>query len=205
MKPAQHLIPYFAVLVGLYLFESAWLTLLIYHGSMLLVLWREKNLSEFRNLFSGWSTPTGGGLFLFGLFAGATLFILGPRAGIQAGLMDPVLVRLGLGGAAFLPFVLYHSMVNPWLEEVYWRGHLGSRSKRPIPGDLLFAGYHLLVLSMFMEWAWLVVAFLVLGFAAWLWRQIATRHNGLSVPALSHLAADGSILFVVWKISGLGY
>ncbi|MBU8872020.1 MAG: hypothetical protein KOO60_14225 [Gemmatimonadales bacterium] len=205
MKPAQHLIPYFAVLIGLYVFESAWLTILTYHGSILLVVWKEKQLSEFRKLFAGWRAPTCGALLLFGLGGGIILFILGPRIGIQAEPMGSALNKIGLGGSGFLLFVVYHSLINPWLEEVYWRGYLGSGSKKIVPGDLLFAGYHLLVLTMFVEWIWLVVAFLLLSFAAWLWRQIATGHKGLSVPALSHLAADGSIMFAVWRLTGLDY
>jgi len=145
----------------------------------------------------------GSGLILFGLGAGGLLYLLGPHAGLNETFVAPILNKLGLGQRSFQFFALYHALINPWLEEAFWRGHLGSNSRKIVAGDVFFAGYHLLVIILFLSWAWCAVAFGVLILAAWFWRQIATRNKGLLVPSISHLVADGSlmlaVLALIWK------
>jgi hypothetical protein len=62
---------------------------------------------------------------------------------------------------------------------------------------VFFGGYHVLVLAYFIPWSWglLVAALLVL--VAWVWRTVATRLGGLLIPALTHLAADASVILSV--------
>jgi len=58
------------------------------------------------------------------------------------------------------------------------------------------------VIVLFMSWQWCVLAFGVLVFAAWFWRQIATKNKGLLVPSISHLVADGSLMLAVLALLG---
>ncbi len=43
-------------------------------------------------------------------------------------------------------FIAYFSLVNPFFEEYFWRGVLGSNSKKLYIGDAAYAGYHILIL-----------------------------------------------------------
>ena len=84
--------------------------------------------------------------------------------------------------------------MNPVLEEWYWRGVLGSPSRMPTPNDAAFAGYHVLVLAVFVPWPWALAVAVVLVGAAWLWRQLVARHGGLVIPVVTHAVADLSVI-----------
>lgn len=193
------LIPYVAMIVGLHLLGSAWISFLIYHGLVLLAVWRDVELR--RDLVRGWHTGVGVAAVAFGVAGGVMLLVLAPYAGVDAALINPGLAKLGLTGTGWLVFVLYHALVNPWFEEILWRGKLGRDSQRPVPEDLLFAGYHVLVLLLFLDGAWIALAVVALTVAGWFWRQLRRRFGGLLLPVLSHLAADGSIMSVVYLLS----
>ncbi len=193
------LIPYVAMLIGLHLLGSAWISFLIYHGLVLVAVWRDANLR--RDLLRGWHNRVGLGAIGFGVGGGVLIYTLAPYAGIKADLINPAIAKLGLTGTGWLLFVIYHTLVNPWFEEILWRGKLGHDGLKPVWGDVLFAGYHVLVLMLFLEWLWILLAFVVLIAAGWFWRQLRRRHEGLLLPVISHLAADGSIMAVVYMLS----
>ena len=192
------IVPYIAMLLGLYIFHSGWIAFLIYHLLILLVMLRTNNLKHWK--FRGWNTKIGILAILFGLAGGLVIYLLEPFVGLKS-YIAPALAELGLSGNAWLFFVIYHFAANPWFEESYWRGMYGSKKKRLVTSDFFFSGYHLLVLALFLEWYWLILAFVLLLLAAWFWRQLATRYNGLLLPTISHMAADASIMVLVYLLS----
>lgn len=196
---AAPLIPYLAMLVGLHILGSAWLSFLIYHGLVLVAVGRRPAL--WRDLSRGGHFPTGVAAMVFGSLGGVVLWLLAPIAGVDAQSITPALQKLGLSGTSWLLFVFYHALINPWFEEILWRGKLGSDARTLVAGDVLFAGYHVLVLMLFLAWTWIALAFAMLVSAAWFWRQLRRRHDGLLLPVLSHLAADASIMSVVYLLS----
>lgn len=140
------LVPYLTVAAGLYLFHSAWAALLGYHVGILLVFaltgsWRR--LERFKPSGSGdWAL----GLALPSLLAG--LWVYTRWASLDTRHLAPVfLASLGLNGDSWPWFIAYFALINPWLEELYWRGLLGSPSPLPVPDDAWFSAYHLLILS----------------------------------------------------------
>jgi len=195
------LIPYVAMLVGLHLLRSAWISFVLYHGLILAVMLGRDDRSHWRSLRSGWHPGLGLGAVVFGLAGGGLLYLLAPLADVDAALLAPALDRLGLHGTSWRLFVAYHALVNPWFEEVFWRGKLGCDTRRPVFTDALFAGYHVLVLVLFLDWPWVVLSFAILTAAGWLWRQLRARCRGLLVPVVSHMAADASIMAVAYLLS----
>jgi hypothetical protein len=97
--------------------------------------------------------------------------------------------------------VAYYVLLNPFLEEYYWRGFLGSSAKRPVLNDFLFAGYHLIVLARTLDLIWLVVVFLCLCGAAWFWRQISRITGGLLAAYISHMAADITVILSIYFLT----
>ena len=195
------LIPYLAMILGLHVFQSAWIAFVIYHGLILVSLLGSKDRTFWAELICGWDWKLGLGAVVFGLGGGVVLYFLAPMAGVNKTMIEPIISRLGLQGISWLIFVWYHSLVNPWFEEILWRGKLGSKNSRPVLNDLLFAGYHLLVLVLFLDWIWMALAVVLLTLAGWLWRQMRQRNGGLLLPVISHMAADASIMVVVYYIS----
>jgi membrane protease YdiL (CAAX protease family) len=92
--------------------------------------------------------------------------------------------------------MIYFATVQPFLEELYWRGYLKYGCKYFSWTDFAFAGYHILVLAWFIKLSWLVIAFIILSVAAYTWRYIAYKFKGLMIPLLSHIVADISIIVV---------
>jgi membrane protease YdiL (CAAX protease family) len=72
------------------------------------------------------------------------------------------LQSIGLTADSWPYFIAYFIIINPWLEEFFWRGFLVNLSRKIVLNDLLFAGYHLLVLAGTMDAVWLAAIFLIL-------------------------------------------
>jgi membrane protease YdiL (CAAX protease family) len=125
------------------------------------------------------------------------LCLIWPYTGLAKG-FSLRMAAVGLSGWSWLPFILYFTVVNPWLEEAYWRNVMGSSSKFPALVDFLFAGYHLIVLSIFVNLSWMVFAFLVLVAASWFWRQVSRKTGSLMPAVLAHMLSDLSLLVVLF-------
>jgi hypothetical protein len=186
-------VPYLAVSFGLYLLRSGWAAILLYHAGMLVVgIGLGGARRQAKPVLGGGAAP-GVILGLGCLGAGPVLWLCWPLMRGAAGL-GAALAELGLARESFAGFAIYYALVNPILEEWYWRGVLGSRARAPTVGDAAFAGYHIVVLLAFVSWPWALGAAVILMGAAWLWRQLATRHGGLWIPTATHALADLSVI-----------
>ncbi|MHB9132605.1 MAG: CPBP family glutamic-type intramembrane protease [Armatimonadota bacterium] len=189
--------PYCAVLLGMFWLRNAWIALLGYHLGMAVILTLGQRWSQARSLragYSPWWMLLG---ILGGIGAGVALYLYWPFFGVPPDL-GIQLAQLSLTPAAWPFFMLYFILVNPWLEELYWRDYLGSPSYRPTWHDFFFAGFHLLVMARFVHWPWLLCTLVILITASWAWRQIARTNRGLLVPVVCHILADVGILFTVY-------
>jgi membrane protease YdiL (CAAX protease family) len=193
------ILPYLFVFLGIISLRSAWGALIGFHFGLLPVLiLRWRTLSSL--FFIGVSKNMLLCAALFGLSAGTGFWLIWPYTGLLSGFSDK-LAAIGLSGRVWVPFILYFALVNPWLEEAYWRNVFGSPSRYPTVADFLFAGYHLIIINMFAGLAWIVFAFVVLVLAGWFWRQIS-RYTGSLLPAVfSHMLADLSLLVVIYNFS----
>jgi len=190
--------PYLAVWLGLYVFGNAWAAILDYHAGILLLVTLAKawpGREAFRVSAPLWK------ILLFGLAgcsAGILLYALWPYLQFSS-LLGEVLLQWGLQPNAWPLFIAYGALVNPWLEEIYWRGWLGSAAKKPILRDFAFGGFHLVILARFLSPIWLAVALFILTFSGWMWRQVDRVEQSMLAASLFHMAADVSILIVVWS------
>jgi hypothetical protein len=191
---------YSAIFIGMYVLPNAWVAVFGFHLALSLAL-----LPRLRTLPSRWLVPVSPAFLLAmicaGLLAGAGLWLLWPYTGASEHYQTQ-LSTLGLtGNFTWIVFTVYFSLVNPWLEEAFWRDALTHPTRRPALVDLLYAGFHLIVLAPFVSYFWLLVAFLILAVTGWLWRVI-THVSGSLLPAVvCHLLADFSILLVLYQRS----
>jgi hypothetical protein len=186
-----------AVIIGLLILQNAWVAILGYHLGMVAVLVVVGSHFSIKTLFHSrnWYIPVI--TALVGACAGLALYLLWPFLSISADI-DLYLHNIGLTTTTWPVFMAYFILVNPFLEEYYWRGFQGSPSKRVILEDVLFAGYHILVLFGKMEILWLIAIFLALTVGAWIWRQANRWGQGLLPSTISHLAADASVIFAIY-------
>ncbi len=195
-KSLAPLMAYVTVAAGLFWARSAWGALLGFHIGLLSILLLERPL-PFGTLFRGFHPALLIGCLLLGAGGGLVLYAAWPIYSIPAAL-PANLTSIGLSRAAWPGFIAYFALVNPWIEEYFWRGYLGNPSSKILPVDFYFAGYHLLILFGRTNWAWMLVSLFTLAGVAWLWRQVYRKTGGLLIPLLAHMAADFSILTAVY-------
>ncbi|KAA0280352.1 MAG: CPBP family intramembrane metalloprotease [Chloroflexi bacterium] len=191
--------PYLAIWIGLFLFKNSWAALIGFHLAILIVLFILRPhlpLSTFlRNADKR--------LLIFTLvlcaLSGPGLYLLRNVLGISANLRMQ-LAELGLSGDVWVGFILYFSVVNPIIEEYFWRGALGSDIRTFHSIDFVYAGYHAMVLwnkTSFFSMGLTIFSLTCMG---WLWRQIYRLDDSLLTPVLGHAVADLSILLAVFFI-----
>jgi hypothetical protein len=193
-------VPYLAVGVGLLVFHNAWLAILIYHAGMAAVIFLSKPRVPFKQIIR--STTCKPLIFsaATGASGGVLLYMLWPLLSVPPDI-NTYMQSIGLTTTVWPYFAAYYVLVNPAIEEFYWRGYLGNNVKRPVLNDFLFAGYHLIVLGGKVGILWLVVVFLVLCGAAWYWRQISRNTGGLMAATLSHMAADITVILSIFFLT----
>jgi hypothetical protein len=190
------ILPYLAVWAGLFLFKSAWLTLIGFHVAILLALAVVRPNVPINILFKSKSPKWILISVLFCSTSGLGLYFLWNVFDVAHDLPSQ-LHSIGLDSSSWLPFIAYFSLVNPWVEEYFWRGVLGSVTKKLTVIDIVFAGYHALVLWGRVHPLSILFAVIILTCAGWLWRQFTREDGGLLAAVLGHMAADFSILMVI--------
>ena len=202
MKHLAPLLPTISVLLGLHWLNDAWIALGLYHLGMVLclVFFGGRNLLPLLLRGRPWvSFP----LILACAGGGAILAFGWPWFVEDPGSLAADLAGLGLAGGRWWAFVFYYALVNPVLEELFWRGWLAPATKRPHWHDLAFATYHGVVLVFFIQLPWIFVCVAVLIAAAWAWRWMVRTWGGLFAPAASHLVADVGIVAAAQFLAGL--
>ena len=199
MKWIAPVLAYLAVGIGLFAFHSAWGALLGYHAMIILSLLIAKPdvpliiLTKSKNI--KWSLLS----FILCGSSGVTLYFLWNKFGFANDFPAQV-ASLGLNASNWIPFLAYFALVNPFIEEYFWRGYLGNDAKSLQTSDPLFAGFHGLILINKVHVGSIFFALGVLVLIGWFWRQVMREDEGLLAPVFGHMAADFTILFAVYKM-----
>lgn len=192
---------YAAIVIGIHVWPSAWVALLGFHLALAIPL-----LPHLRTLPTHFFAPVSPVWFLpmacLGLLGGVAVWMLWPYIGI-AEHYHANLASLGMMTSDFSwpLFITYFSLVNPWIEEAFWRHLLTSPARGPALVDFLFAGFHILILVLFIGPFWWLVALLILSITGWVWRIITQRTGSLLPAIIFHIFADFSIVWVVYQKS----
>jgi hypothetical protein len=193
------ILAYLTIWAGLFWLHSTWAALLGFHAVIIILLLIHKPNIPIALLFKGknikWIVLS---VFLCGS-SGIILYFLWPIFEI-ANDLPAQLQSLGLASFTWPAFIAYFSLVNPLIEEYFWRGFLGSNSKNLYISDPAYAGYHALVLWGKVHPFSILFAVILLTIIGWSWRQIAREEHGLFAPVLGHMAADFSITLCVYWI-----
>jgi hypothetical protein len=197
MKWIAPTLAYLAVGLGLFVFHSAWGALVGFHIAILISLLIARPNIPVSILLKGTNIKwTALSILLCGS-SGITLYFLWDKFRFANDL--PIQVEaLGLNSSTWLPFIAYFTLVNPFVEEYFWRGYFGSPTKSLYIYDFIYSGFHALILIGKVHTVSIVFGLTVLIFAGWLWRQIAREDHGLLAPVLGHMAADFTILMAVF-------
>ena len=191
---------YLAVGIGLFWFQQAFLTLLGFHVAIIVSLLLARSQTPIKILFKSrnirWVLLS---LLVCGS-SGVFLYFFWSAFGI-AGDLSTHVRALGLMPTTWPLFITYFVAVNPLLEEYFWRSYLGSPTRNVHASDFLYSGFHGLILLGKMQTSAILYSLIVLVGAGWFWRQIGREDGGLLAPVLGHMAADFTLLMVVFRMS----
>lgn len=185
-RPLKLLAPYLAVGIFWCLFANAWPAILAYHAQIL--FWSRRSFFDLRRMRRTRLVF----LALSAAIVGPLLYFLLPymtRVDLTSWLANHHLTRLSL-----LVMIPYFGLVHPLLEQLHWAP---LRESTPI-AHFAFAGYHMLVLTSILRVPWLILCFVVLTVASFLWQRVAERTDSLVIPVVSHVLADLGIVIVAW-------
>lgn len=174
--------------------------MLTYHMGIILFSTISGKLSRLKLVLKGWSSKYFMGFFLACGVNGYLIYLMWGMVEKPGFELGSQLSNLGIHGGNIILFMVYYSFFTPWLEEHFWRDIMASNSKLPDLSDLLFAGYHLLVVSIFIKPLYLPMIFISLFGIAWFWRWCNRKLSGLLIPSLTHLIADVSTILAVYSI-----
>ncbi len=199
MKWIAPLLAYLAVGLGLFAFHSAWGALLGFHVAIIVSLLIAKPGIPITILFKSNNIQW---VFLSILLCGSSgvsLYFFWNSFGFASDISKQIAL-LGLNISNWLFFIAYFALVNPFVEEYFWRGYLGSKIKSLHSSDFLYAGFHALILINKVQVGSIIFGISILVFAGWFWRQIVRVDEGLLAPVLGHMAADLTILLTVYRM-----
>lgn len=197
MKWIAPALAYLAVGIGMFQFHSAWGALVGFHLAIIVSLLIAKPNIPVTVLFKSTNLKW---ILLSVLLCGSsgiTLYFLWDKFGPTNDLPTQV-EALGLNTKTWFPFIAYFTLVNPLVEEYFWRGYFGNPTKSLYIYDFIYSGFHGLILIGKVHTYSILFGLSVLVFVGWLWRQIAREDQGLLAPLLGHMAADFTILMAVY-------
>jgi membrane protease YdiL (CAAX protease family) len=200
MKWLAPTLPYLAVGLGLFWFQNAWVALLGFHLTIVISLLLARSPVPIKLLFKNnnirWIILS----ILLSGSSGVSLYFFKSYFGI-ANDLPARLEILGLTRSTWPGFITYFVLINPFVEEYFWRGFLGNATYNFYVSDFLYAGFHALILIGKVRTGPIIYSLFLLILAGWFWRQIAREDQGLLAPALGHMAADFTILLAVYQMT----
>lgn len=187
------LIPFVSFWLGLHHYQSIWGCLLIYHFLLLFPLIIHRKRVPFSTFFKGWNTfwIALHIVVCIGLFYGLVYL---------AGVKGFDVSTLRAFGQAGIGFSIYFILVNPILEEWFWRGIQAPKNRGLIVEDIAFGSFHALILAPFLIPLYIVGFVSGLIAVAWIWRQLRWHLNGLAVPWIGHVLGDLLFVLIITKL-----
>ena len=193
-------IPYIAILFGLFVFKNALIAISIYYVGIIIFSSITGGTGFIKSIFSGWDIRIAVFAVIMGGLSGVVVYTAWNMSALEGISLKAVFAEYGLKGTRICVFAGLAILVNPVIEEVFWRGLLGVKDRRISWLDAAFAGYHVPALLLVIKPLMAALAFIALCVAGWGLRFIRNKLDGLLVPYLVHLAADMSIVAAIYFI-----
>jgi len=199
-------VPTLVVAVAMLSIRHGWLAMFAFHGVMLGALIVHRRRLDWRMLYR---RPSGFSLMIHLAAAAVTIplfsvavFAYANSHGGYAELLDAQLSRYHVPAASRLWFAVQLCVLNPLLEELFWRGLFFSDRMRPAATDVCYAAFHYFALLPFMPALQAAIGTLALVGFGYALRQLARQQNGsLVLPLLWHALGDCAIVAAIARLT----
>ncbi|MBK7870376.1 MAG: CPBP family intramembrane metalloprotease [Saprospiraceae bacterium] len=128
------------------------------------------------------------------LLSGVIFYVLWDFVKIPDQHFSDLLSQFGLSGTTIWVFLIYFSTINPFLEELFWRGLLKSNTTYFSVADILFGCFHFLVLIQFIQVEYAVLTIGGLIIISRVWRYLYDVPKERLAVIISHAVADCSVI-----------
>ncbi|KGP71268.1 CPBP family intramembrane glutamic endopeptidase [Pontibacillus yanchengensis] len=203
------LAPAFMILVGLHVFSNVVLTFMLFYGWLLAIpLFQQKG----EGAFLGWKWSTSNVVIGIGTGLLFFVFIFGGMYWLHSYFIDleklnRLLEEWGFSGSGVIGLILVLLIINPVLEEMYWRGFMHERLNRNfrVWQTILFTSffytlYHFLSILPMFEYPFNIIAVLPVFIAGVLWGYIREWTGSIVAAVVSHALGDLGVMCVYWFI-----
>ncbi len=125
------------------------------------------------------------------------------RHGSYGDVLDRGLTAFAVPENTRLLFAIELCLLNPLLEELFWRGLFFSDRTRPAATDFCYAAFHFFALIPFMPALQATIGTIGLVGVGYSLRQMAKRNGGsLVIPLLWHALGDVAIVVAIARLTG---
>lgn len=206
------IMPTVFIYIGLTVFQNILITFLLFYGWLLFIplfvaSWKRTKSSSLQLAFSKKN-------ILVGIISGliCLIFIYGFVIVFQSSLIDikqlqQLLERWDFSGTKVIILVLVLALINPILEELYWREFMYGRISLKL-GNVLavvitaifYSMYHLIVVQEIFSFPFNVLAVIPVFLAGIMWGIFRIELGSITAPIISHCLADIGIMLVYWNI-----
>ena len=211
IRPSVHrawmLLPTLVVAAAMLLAKNAWLAMFAYHGTMIVALVVHRRSMGGKTIWRFASAKISFGHLAVALLACSAIswamFRYADQVGGYGLVLDLQLQSHAVSASTRIWFAAQLCLLNPLLEEWFWRGLFFEDRKRPALSDFGYAAFHFFALLPFAP-AWLAAVATVglVGFGCFL-RQLAGHQRGsLVLPILWHVLGDLAVVVAIARLTG---
>jgi membrane protease YdiL (CAAX protease family) len=204
--------PTILIFIGLSLLQNILITFFLFYGWLLFipiitVFWKKTNRYEIRLLKSKKSIIVG---IISGLICLVSIY--GVVVIFQSSVLDiphlqQLLQKWDFSGTKVILLVLVLVLINPILEELYWREFMYGRISSKL-GNILavmitaifYSLYHLIVVMEIFSFPFNMLAVIPVFLAGIMWGVFRIRLGSITAPIISHCLADIGIMLMYWNI-----
>lgn len=205
--------PTLLIFLGLQVMNSVPITFLLFYGWLFAVPFVDLMLVK-RFTFSQTLRQLGFGLqrksIVVGLVSGAIYFLAILLAGslflpllFEKAELERLLVEWKFSGELFWWLVLVLVLVNPFLEELYWRGYFFykangrfAQKKLILLSSFFYSLYHLLSVVPLFAWPTPIIVIIAVFVAGVSWGILRAKTGSLAGAVVSHIFADAGIILL---------
>ncbi|WP_391116548.1 CPBP family intramembrane glutamic endopeptidase [Psychrobacillus sp. L3] len=204
--------PTIMIFIGLSLLHNILITFFLFYGWLLfipliIVYWNKENSNRILISLSKKSTLVGVVSGLICLIAIYSFVFIFQSSVLDIPQLQQLLEEWDFSGKKVVLLVLVLVLINPILEEFYWRefmyGHLVLKLgnvKAIMITSIFYSLYHLIVVMEIFSFPFNALAVIPVFLAGIMWGIFRFRLKSIAAPIISHCLADIGIMLVYWNI-----